>query len=149
MDLQGMEWDSKRNTYSSIAAGTLFFVGWWLYIDTAANYGAADWNNVYIIITVCSTVAMFMVNTVSNSVVQGTAMDEGLLGVKGARMWLMFAFVLSFACLVASIWVMFSDYVLREGPHSNWPGVALFVHNFFIFLSSLIYKFGRTEELWD
>jgi hypothetical protein len=29
------------------------------------------------------------------------------------------------------------------------PGVALFLHTFLIFISSLIYKFGRTEELWD
>jgi len=33
------------------------------------------------------------VNAVSNQAVQGTAMDEGLLGVKGARLWLMIGFI--------------------------------------------------------
>ena len=145
-----MDWDSKRNTYSSVAAGILFFVGWWLYVDTATIYTPqSHWNNWYILVTIASSVAMFMVNSVSNSVVQGTAMDEGVLGVKGARMWLMSAFVLSFASIVAALWIMFADFVLVKGEHPTWPGVALFLHNFFIFIASLIYKFGRTEELWD
>lgn len=60
----------------------------------------------------------------------------------------MCGFVLSFASLVAAIWIMFADYVLVVGDHPTWPGVALFFHNFLIFVASLVYKFGRTEELW-
>ncbi|TKR93837.1 hypothetical protein L596_008217 [Steinernema carpocapsae] len=141
-DLEG-----KRNAVASITSSVMFFAGWWLLIDTAAIY-ADNWTNVYIIITVASTIAMFMVNAVSNSQVRGQAMEEGLLGTKGARLWMMAAFCLSFSCLVAAIWVMFADYVLVKGDHSVWPGVALFLHNFLIFIASLVYKFGRTEELW-
>lgn len=32
-------------------------------------------------------------------------------------------------------------------PH-QWPGVALFLQNALIFLGSLIFKFGRSEDLW-
>lgn len=60
----------------------------------------------------------------------------------------MMAFVLSFASLVAATWIMFSDYVLREGGHPTSPGIGLFITNFIIFTSSCVYKFGRTEEMW-
>ncbi|VDO40317.1 hypothetical protein V3C99_005036 [Haemonchus contortus] len=140
--------DGKRNAVASITAATLFSVAWWLMIDTSAVYGKADWNNVYYIITVGSTLAMFMVNAVSNSQVRGESLHEGLLGTKGSRLWLMAAFVLSFASLVAATWVLFSDYVLLTGDHPVWPGVALFLTNFIIFASSCVYKFGRTEEMW-
>ena len=38
---------------------------------------------VYIILTVASTVAMFMVNAISNSQVRGEALQESVLGTKG------------------------------------------------------------------
>lgn len=66
----------------------------------------------------------------------------------GSRLWLMCGFVLSFASLVAAMWIMLEDYVLVPGDHANWPGVVLFLHIFLIFVASLVYKFGRTEELW-
>ncbi|CAI5439568.1 unnamed protein product [Caenorhabditis angaria] len=142
-DLEG-----RRNAVASVAASFLFFAGWWLMIDTAAVYDKADWTNVYFIITIASTIAMFMVNAISNSQVRGESLHEGLLGTKGSRLWLMAAFVLSFSSLVAATWILFSDYVLRQGDHDVWPGVALFLTNFIIFAASCVYKFGRTEEMW-
>lgn len=143
-----VDWEGKRNGVASIAAATLFFSAWWLMLDTAAVYEKKDWNNVYIIVTVASSLAMFMVNAISNSQVRGEALNESVLGTKGARLWLMGAFCLSFACLVAATWLLFSDYVLQTGDHPVWPGVALFLHNLMIFAASLVYKFGRTEDLW-
>jgi hypothetical protein len=76
----------------------------------------------------------------------------------------MFGFIGSFACIVAGIWIMsvitiavypyciffrFGNYVLQQEGTPKWPGIALFLHTAFIFLASLIYKFGRTEELWE
>lgn len=144
-----MDWDSKRNAIASCISSAMFFIGWWLMIDTAAIYTpVGQWNNVYIIVTICGTIAMFMVNAVSNSQVRGESMHESILGARGSRLWLMLGFVLSFASLVAALWIMFADYVLVIGDHPTWPGVALFFHNFLIFTASLVYKFGRTEELW-
>lgn len=37
-----------------------FFLGIWLYIDTAVVNTKADWNNVYILVTIASVVGMFM-----------------------------------------------------------------------------------------
>ncbi|VDD94979.1 unnamed protein product [Enterobius vermicularis] len=143
-----IDMEGKRNAVASCAASVLFFAGWWLMIDTAAVYSPKDWSNVYIIVTIFATVAMFMINAVSNSQVRGEAMQEGILGTKGSRLWLMCGFVLSFASLVAAMWIMLEDYVLVPGDHANWPGVVLFLHIFLIFVASLVYKFGRTEELW-
>jgi len=142
------DWDTKRNTYSAIASGFLFFFGWWIMIDTAIIH-STNWSNWYFVLTIVGTLTMFMVNVVSNSVVQGNSMDEGICGEKGARLWLMLGFIGSFACIVAAIWIMFADYVLPKDDASNWPGVALFLQASMIFLASLTYKFGRTEELWD
>lgn len=33
-------------------------------------------------------------------------------------------------------------------PTLTYPGVAIFMQNALIFASSLVYKFGRSEELW-
>ena len=33
-------------------------------------------------------------------------------------------------------------------PTITYPGVAIFLQNFLIFVASLVYKFGRSEELW-
>jgi len=144
------DWDNKRNTYSSIIAGVLFFSAWWLMIDTAVSHeGDTKWTNLYFLLTAASTISMFMVNSVSNSAVTGSAMDEGVLGVKGARLWLMLGFIGSFACIVAGIWIMFANYVVGDHGESARPGIALFIHSFLIFISSLVYKFGRTEELWE
>ncbi|KAF1610601.1 UNVERIFIED_CONTAM: Transmembrane protein 50B, partial [Eudyptes robustus] len=147
--LREIEWETRRNHLASVASGFLFFLGLWIYVDTAVVYGKEDWTNAYIVVTIASVVGMFMVNAVSNRTVQGISYDEGILGTRGARLWLMIAFVLSFASLVAGLWLMFSDYVLRKGDHPNWPGVALFLNNFLIFCASLVYKFGRLEELWQ
>jgi hypothetical protein len=34
-------------------------------------------------------------------------------------------------------------------PTISYPGVAIFLQNFLIFVASLVYKFGRSEELWS
>ncbi|KAI6202787.1 hypothetical protein M3Y94_00480600 [Aphelenchoides besseyi] len=124
-------------------AKKFFSLGIWLYIDTAASTGKADWNNVYVLVTIASCIAMFMVNAVSNVHLQESYASEPN---PGARLWMMFAFILSFSSLVAALWLMFSDYVLRQGNDPKWPGVSLFLNNFLIFCASLVYKFGRTEE---
>jgi hypothetical protein len=33
-------------------------------------------------------------------------------------------------------------------PKSTYPGVAFFLQNLFIFLASVAYKFGRSEDMW-
>uniref|UniRef100_A0A1I8C0Q8 Transmembrane protein 50A n=1 Tax=Meloidogyne hapla TaxID=6305 RepID=A0A1I8C0Q8_MELHA len=130
------DWDTRRNTYSAIFAGFLFFFAWWLVIDTAVVFTPkGNWNN--------------WVNSVSNRALEGLYSEEGVLGVKGTRIWLMIGFIGSFACIIAGIWIMFGDYVLQKNDNPKWPGVAIFLHTLLTFIASLTYKFGRSEELWD
>ncbi|KAF7636531.1 hypothetical protein Mgra_00004119 [Meloidogyne graminicola] len=149
------DWDTRRNTYSAIFAGFLFFFAWWLVIDTAVVYTpSGNWNNWYFTLAVACSLSMFMVNSVSNRALEGLYSEEGVLGVKGTRIWLMFGFIGSFACIIAGIWIItillrFGDYVLQKNDNPKWPGVAIFLHTLLTFLASLTYKFGRSEELWD
>lgn len=94
----------------------------------------------------------------------------GCLEERGARIWIFIGFVLGFAAIIAAIWVMvanlnsdgkylsFSKYfnvqirftsVTPVPKASNWPGISLLLQNIFIFIASLVYKFGRSEEMWN
>ncbi|XP_062861711.1 transmembrane protein 50B-like [Trichomycterus rosablanca] len=143
------EWVAdRRNTVASIVAGILFFTGWWIIIDAAVCYpSSTDLNHAFHTCGVFSTLAFFMINAVSNAQVQGDVYGEGCLGRTGARLWLFIGFLIMFSSLIASIWILFGAYVIPG--NSVYPGLSVFFQNTFIFFSSLVYKFGRTEELWS
>jgi len=137
----------RRNTVASVAAGSLFFIGWWIIFDVAAaKYH--DFDNAYYICGVLGTLALFMINVISNGQLRGDAFTEGCLGPRGSRIWLFIGFVLGFGALIASGWILFAGYIFQKGVETKWPGVAVFLQNFCIFLSALVYKFGRSEDLW-
>lgn len=71
-----------------------------------------------------------------------------------ARIWMFVSFLLAFAGLLGSGWIMVARYVVPvrssdpndppEGlPADTWPGVAVFLQNVIIFLSALLFRFGR------
>ncbi|XP_065201779.1 transmembrane protein 50B-like [Planococcus citri] len=136
------EGEDKRNTTAAILAGIFFSVGWWLMIDANWVYPAAV-SSGYYVCGIIATVSLIMVNLVSQSQIRGDYAG-GYFGPNGARAWLFVGFVLGFASVIASFWIFFADFV----PHSSEkvPGVELLTQNIFIFVSSLIYKFGRIEE---
>ena len=97
---------------------------------------------------------MFMVNAVSNGQLRGEAYTEGCLGVRGAQVWFFLGFLMGFGALIGSGWILFGEYVADDAkktfnPEVTYPGVAIFLQNLFIFFASLIYKFGRSEDLWS
>jgi len=144
-----LEFGEKRNAVASIVSGTMFFMGWWIIIDVAAHYPSTeDFNHAYHVCGVFGTISLFMINAVSNGQVRGEAYTTGFMGQRGARIWLFLGFVLGFGSIIASIWILFGDFVI-QGKNHMYPGVALFLQNVLIFLGSLIYKFGRTEDLWN
>lgn len=51
-------------------------------------------------------------------------------------------FVLGFASVIASVWLMISEFT-GELVHQ---GVGIVLQTFFILFASLIYKFGRNED---
>lgn len=42
----------------------------------------------------------------------------------------------------------FPDETNTFKPNYDYPGVAIFMQNALIFAASLVYKFGRAEDLW-
>ncbi|XP_072035327.1 transmembrane protein 50A-like [Amphiura filiformis] len=141
----------KRNAVASIAAGVLFFAGWWIMIDAAAVYPhQKDLLHAYHTCGVVSTLAFFMVNAVSAGQVRGDSYTTGCIGQTGARIWLFIGFLLAFAALIGSCWILFAAYVVNQDKDRDpYPGVAIFMQNFLIFVGGLVFKFGRTEELWE
>ncbi|KAJ8686697.1 hypothetical protein QAD02_022491 [Eretmocerus hayati] len=136
----------KRNALASMLAGILFFTGWWLVIDVSAIYKDVMQPH-YHVWGIIGTISLLMVNSVTNAQIRGEAYDGGFLGAQGARGWLFIGFVMGFAAVIASSWILFVDF-LADGKKSSWPGVGLFLQNAFIFFGSLTYKFGRSEENW-
>ncbi|NXU96054.1 TM50A protein, partial [Cettia cetti] len=81
-----VDWGEKRNTIASVAAGVLFFTGWWIIIDAAVKYPQVeDFNHSYHACGVIATIAFLMINAVSNGQVRGDSYSEGCLGQTGTR----------------------------------------------------------------
>ncbi|XP_071955610.1 transmembrane protein 50A-like isoform X1 [Antedon mediterranea] len=167
----------KRNAIASVLAGIFFFHGWWIIIDAAVLYpDNSQMKHAYHVVGIFSTVAFFMINAVSSGQIRGDNYNSGCLGQTGARIWLFIGFMLAFGSLIGSCWILFGGYVTNKhdvspsSPINNstvspttsimtttlednfeavYPGVAIFLQNFFIFIASMIFKFGRTEDLWE
>ncbi|XP_065168581.1 transmembrane protein 50B [Atheta coriaria] len=137
----------KRNAIASIISGFLFFVGWWIIIDAASVHTGSVLAG-YHMCGVFGTISLIMVNSVSNAQIRGDMFDGGCMGPRGSRIWLFIGFVVGFASVIAACWILFADFVANSEHMGQWPGVALFLQNALIFVSSLIYKFGRSEDLW-
>uniref|UniRef100_A0A452UA94 Transmembrane protein 50A n=1 Tax=Ursus maritimus TaxID=29073 RepID=A0A452UA94_URSMA len=140
-----IDWGEKRNTIASIAAGVLFFTGWWIIIDAAVIYPTMEeFNHSYHACGVIATIAFLMINAVSNGQVRGDSYSEGCLGQTGARIWLFIGFMLAFGSLIASMWILFGGYVAKEKA-IVYPGIAVFFQNAFIFFGYQTRSHGQAE----
>jgi hypothetical protein len=83
-----------------------------------------------------------MVNTVSNEMLNGNGYEGGICGSNGIKIWLFTGFVLGFASVIASVWLLIAEY--KGDLHIQ--GIGIVLQNFFILLASLLYKFGRNDE---
>ena len=83
-----------------------------------------------------------MVNTVSNEMLNGTGYEGGICSTHGVKIWLFTGFVLGFASVIASVWLLVSEFAGKL----DLQGAGLVMQTFFILFASLIYKFGRNDE---
>jgi len=135
--------EDKRNSIAAAIAGALFFTGWWIIIDVAAQGPSSEqFQGSYYVCGVFGTISLFMINSVSNGQLRGDSFTDGCAGPRSARLWLFTGLVIGFASLIAAGWILFA------GHSNSWYGVAVFLQNLFIFGSSLVYKFGRSEDHW-
>jgi len=152
--LHNIDFSEKRNKIASIISGFFFFSGWWFALDASATYHQ-DTRDVFHLCGVFATISMFMVNAVSNSLLRGESFTDGCLGPVGARIWFFFGFMMGFGSLIGACYILFGEYVYVSDnvnnnfkPEHTYPGVAFFLQNVFIFLSSITFKFGRSEDMW-
>ena len=89
-----------------------------------------------------STLGLLMVNSVSADMLDGDSYSEGCLGPIGARIWLLIGLIASLGSFAASIYVMVVAY-LEQGQ--DYAGAAIFLQNGLIFLSAILFKFGRGD----
>lgn len=68
------------------------------------------------------------------------------MGGRGIKVFLFTGFVLGFTSIIATIWIMIAEFTVNESRTDKYPGYALLMHNVFIFLATLIYKFGPPTE---
>lgn len=100
-----------------------------------------------VILGILGTISLFMVNSVSQAQLNGdVGYSGGCMEARGARIWIFIGYVLGFAAIIAAIWVMVASFNSADGKESNWPGVSLLLQNVCIFVSSLVYKFGRSDQ---
>ena len=100
--INNIDWTEKRNKVASVLAGFLFFSGWWFALDASISHHA-DTRDVFHLCGVFSTISMFMVNAVSNSLLRGESFTEGCLGSVGARVWFFIGFMMGFVSFIGKI----------------------------------------------
>ncbi|KAG9508767.1 Transmembrane protein 50A [Fragariocoptes setiger] len=137
-----MDMNEKRNIFAAMAAGVLFFTGWWIIIDVAARYGSEQFHWAYHLFGVFGTVSFIIVNSISNSQLRDDSF--GASDPRAAKIWLLIGFILGFSALTGSIWVLISEF--SASNVEKYPGIALLFQNILIFTGSLAFKFGRIEE---
>jgi len=149
--LNNIDWSEKRNKIAAVLSGFLFFTGWWFGLDASISY-YQDTRDVFHLCGVFSTISMFMVNSISNGLLRGEGFTEGICGSVGARIWFFMGFMMGFSSFIGSCYILFGEYVhgsnANFSPDNTYPGVAFFIQNLFILVSSIIYRFARTEDMW-
>lgn len=96
---------------------------------------------------VFSTLGFIMFNSISVSMIDNDGYTDGACGSAGARVWLIIGLMMSFGGFIAGTWLMAAQY-LEKSDRSDYAGVCLFMQNFLILLSSMVFKFGRTSEIY-
>lgn len=107
---------------------------------TAEKDASPDFS--YYICGILGTLSFIMVNTVTNEMLNGTGYEGGICSSNGVKIWLFTGFVLGFASVIASVWLLIVDFTDKH--HAQ--GIALVLQAFGILFASLLYKFGRNDE---
>jgi hypothetical protein len=120
-----------------------FFSGWWIIIDVGARYTSKEFHGGFYTFGIFGTLSFIIVNSISNSQLREDGFDT--VNPRAAKACLLVGFILGFSALTGSVWILISEYA--SGKYENpYPGVAVLLQNILIFLGSLIFKFGRTED---
>merc|ERR1711997_70673 len=95
-------------------------MGWFALDAAAVHPEKTELKDVFQICGVFGTISFFMVNAVSNGQLRGESYTEGCLGVRSARVWFFFGFLLGFGSL-------FGEYVTNDcyAMDTQYTGTSL------------------------
>jgi len=143
-----LDLSESRNKICSLVAGGLFSVAWWLAIDASVT-DPDNTKDLFHLCGVFSFLSMLMVNMVSNGQLRGESYTDGMLGIVAAKIWFFFGFLMGFGALMGSLVIFFGEYLSTDSKFTSViPGVQFVLQNVGILASSLVYRFGRSEDMW-
>mmetsp|Transcript_1433 Transcript_1433/g.2956 ORF Transcript_1433/g.2956 Transcript_1433/m.2956 type:complete len:152 (+) Transcript_1433:130-585(+) len=136
-------------TISSVTAGVIFGIGWWVYIDGAAvaEGTGRDPLGYSWLPGVGTTLCFLMINMMSWSQLSD---DMNQRGMCMARAFLFSAMIIGLGCISVALFIMVNEY-LNGGDEvgTKWPGIALMIQNLLIFVSTFIMRFGTMPSQDD
>lgn len=144
-------WEERGREWGPIAAGALFGGGVWIWGDAiATSPGRVPFDRY--IPGILAAVALLMINAVRYDQLQeyDPFDDDGGGGVCRSRFWLFLSYLVSFAALTGSVWVLLQHYAFA-GPGGAaaaggtvWTGVAGVLEVALILASALVFFLSRT-----
>ncbi|KAG8459373.1 hypothetical protein KFE25_013009 [Diacronema lutheri] len=133
----------------SLAAGLLFGIGWYVWIDGcawASHVHGYNVNGAYWVPGLLQTLSLVMVNVLNWGMLSDDAAFDTENSAAIAKCWVFSAFVVAFSGVIGAVWIMVNENNAPSGEGSMWPAVAGLLQNVFIFLGSLIFRFARMQQ---
>lgn len=137
-------WDEKAKGYGPIIAGMLFGAGWWFWVDAVACTSHKIPFDQYLP-GIIATLALIMINCIrQDDLMEIDPFDDATFC--RSRLWLFLSYIVSFAAIVAAIWVMIAHYSTNTqlSGSEKWPGAAGIFQVTFILGSGLVFFASRT-----
>lgn len=138
-----------KNCIYAAFSGIFFFGGWWIMIDLDAVYPDLMYlKAVYHLPIIIETLSFIIVNIVP----YGSSLDPFAFESKVCNpgMWVIYLFLglmLSFCSLIGASYVLVNDFLLKL-RRCLWPGYAVFLQTFFVFIANMLMKFGIKQEMF-
>lgn len=140
----------SRSVIVGYTSGILFTVGWWFFFDALiyskynkfeVQIGLWDW-----VPGLVSTLSLIIINLINQESLRGDG-DFGDDYSQNAKLCAFIGVSLALAALGSSLTIFVMEYVIPglEGA-VRYCGSAIVIQNFLIFISSMIFWFGRNSE---
>ncbi|KAI9140895.1 UPF0220-domain-containing protein [Paraphysoderma sedebokerense] len=133
--------------------GLLFSIGWWIFIDAIVVANAKHLPEPILfedyVPGIMSTLGLIMINSVDKSLLSANEYSHyGGSGVAWkARLFAFIGIAIAVGSLGGAISILSLKYIAKGLVDQNaWPGVAIVVQNFLIFLSAMMLWLGRNVE---
>ncbi|BAT89491.1 transmembrane protein 50 homolog [Vigna umbellata] len=121
-------------------AGTVFGVGWWIWLD-AVVCSSITVPFLHYLPGIFASLAALMFNCVRKEDIDYSPYDEGEWRLK---LWLFIAYVVSFVSLAGSAGLLIQDSLDKSAP-SVWTGVAGVLQCVCVLISGLVYWTSHPE----